>query len=256
MREVCFRKEDVYRGDLILVNEDFALKRQNAVQRLVPADSRYPEVLLGNRAASMLACLIREICGEAEIIPVSGYRSFEEQTKIYEDALMEHGESFTRKYVALPDHSEHQTGLAIDVGQAVTELDFICPEFPYEGICQKFREKAPRYGFVERYGKEKENVTKIGWEPWHFRYVGVPHARFMKEHAICLEEYIELIRQYPYPEKALEIKGEEWTASVSYLRQSTEEMFVTLPEDVLYQVSGNNVDGFILTVWSENTNGE
>lgn len=72
MREVCFRKEDVYRGDLILVNEDFALKRQNAVQRLVPADSRYPEVLLGNRAASMLACLIREICGEAEIIPVSG----------------------------------------------------------------------------------------------------------------------------------------------------------------------------------------
>lgn len=82
MREVCFRKEDVYRGDLILVNEDFALKKQNAVQRLVPADSRYPEVLLGNRAASMLACLIREICGEADIIPVSGYRSFEEQTKI------------------------------------------------------------------------------------------------------------------------------------------------------------------------------
>ena len=241
---------------LQLVSPDYPVSTIPSAHDLIPAFEEFPDILMERYVAYALQALIKKLNAYGKIVPVSGFRTQQEQQKIWDDALKQHGLIYTQKYVAIPGCSEHQTGLAIDVGQAVTELDFICPEFPYEGICQKFREKAPRYGFVERYGKEKENVTKIGWEPWHFRYVGVPHARFMKEHAICLEEYIELIRQYPYPEKALEIKGEEWTASVSYLRQSTEEMFVTLPEDILYQVSGNNVDGFILTVWSENTNGE
>lgn len=251
MCEIYLQKEDIYTGELILVNEQFPLRKRKKEERLIPADEKYPEILLGNKAASMLGSLLREIRAEQQIVPVSGYRSLEEQTSIYEDTMREHGETFTRQYVALPNHSEHQTGLAIDLGRAAEEIDFICPEFPYDGICGKFRDRAAAYGFIERYGKEKENVTGIGWEPWHFRYVGAPHAMLMCERGICLEEYIELVKQYPYGEHSLEVVCDGWKASVSYQQPDTDRTKVEVPEDTLYQVSGNNVDGFILTIWEE-----
>ena len=68
--------------------------------------------------------------------------------------------------------------------------------FLYDGICKEFRREMAAYGFVERYPKGKEEITGIGHEPWHFRYVGVPHARFMEERNITLGEYLELLRQY------------------------------------------------------------
>ena len=70
-------------------------------------------------------------------------------------------------------------------------MDFICPEFPYDGICGHFRALAPDYGFILRYTKEKEAITGISEEPWHFRYVGVPHARIITDRGLCLEEYWE-----------------------------------------------------------------
>lgn len=73
------------------------------------------------------------------IVPVSGYRSLNEQMDIYNDSLKDNGEDFTRKYVALPKHSEHQTGLAIDLGLNKEKIDFIRPDFPYDGICGTFR---------------------------------------------------------------------------------------------------------------------
>ena len=75
--------------------------------------------------------------------------------------------------------SEHQTGLAIDLGLASEEIDVIRPNFPYSGVCAAFRKQAADYGFILRYPAGKEAVTGIAYEPWHFRYVGVPHARFM-----------------------------------------------------------------------------
>ena len=122
--------------------------------------------------------------------PVSGWRSFEEQTDIYQNSLVKNGRSFTRKYVALPGHSEHQTGLAIDLGLRGPELDFIRPDFPYTGICQRFRERAVDFGFVERYPAGKEAVTGITHEPWHFRYVGPAHAREIVRRGLALEEYL------------------------------------------------------------------
>lgn len=114
----------------------------------------------------------------------------EEQEKLYQNALTESGPQFTEQYVALPGHSEHQTGLAIDLGLRQPEIDLIRPAFPYEGICQKFRELAPLYGFVERYPENKEAVTGIAHEPWHFRYVGCPHAQCMTGLGLTLEEYL------------------------------------------------------------------
>ena len=110
--------------------------------------------------------------------------------------MAEHGETFTRQYVALPGCSEHQTGLAIDLGKAAGYIDFIRPAFPYDGVCGRFRRLAARYGFIERYQRGKEEVTGISAEPWHFRYVGAPHAQLMETNGLCLEEYRDFLRQH------------------------------------------------------------
>ena len=147
------------------------------------------QVLLEQCAATALNQLMEELDGWQYITAVSGWRSQEEQCEIYLQSLLENGEEFTNKFVARPGHSEHQTGLAIDLGLKQPDIDFLRPNFPYEGICQTFRELAADYGFIERYPAGKEAITGIAHEPWHFRYVGVPHAKIMVDHNWTLEEY-------------------------------------------------------------------
>ncbi len=171
---------------LVLVNARHACPEETL--DLVPVGGS--PVLLDREAARALDALMAQLDGWRSIVPVSGWRSLEEQTAIYQDSLAENGPEFTRKFVALPGHSEHQTGLAIDLGLRGPEVDFIRPDFPYEGICQRFRERAADFGFVERYPAGKEAVTGIAHEPWHFRYVGVPHARDMVRRGLVLEEYL------------------------------------------------------------------
>lgn len=176
-------------NSLILVN------RQNPYtmsirQNLTPVLPAFPRILLEREAAHALSRLMEKLGGWGNILPVSGWRSFDEQEKIYLDSLRDNGREFTRQFVALPGHSEHQTGLAIDLGLRGESVDFIRPDFPYDGICQRFRELAPAYGFIERYPAGKEGVTGIAHEPWHFRYVGAPHAESMARQGLCLEEYL------------------------------------------------------------------
>ncbi len=175
---------------LILVNLQHGIPA-GMEQDLIPAHKDYPEILLEREAAVALSRLMEELDGWKYIVPVSGWRSMEEQQTIYDDSLRDNGLEFTKKFVALPGHSEHQTGLAIDLGLRQKEIDFIRPAFPYEGICQTFRELASAYGFIERYPAGKEAITGIAHEPWHFRYVGTPHAETITKAGLTLEEYLK-----------------------------------------------------------------
>lgn len=176
-------------NSLVLVNGRHAYLPDTA-QDLIPVHKDYPHILLEREAAGALSRMMERLGGWEFIAPVSGWRSFAEQLEIYEGSLRENGPEFTAKYVAMPGHSEHQTGLAIDLGLRQPEIDFIRPAFPYEGICQKFRELAPAYGFIERYPKGKEHITGIAHEPWHFRYVNTPHSEVMTFQGLTLEEYL------------------------------------------------------------------
>lgn len=249
MKAVSLQKQDIYTGNLILVNGEYGYKEE-ASGMLLPVLNEFSHILLQHRAVVLLSSLMEEISGWENIVPVSGWRSGKEQQEIWDDSIEENGEEFTQKYVAVPGHSEHQTGLAIDLGLKQEVIDFIRPDFPYTGICQTFRKRAAEYGFIERYPSGKEAVTGIGHEPWHFRYVGVPHASIMREKNMTLEEYISFVRKFPYSKMHYCYNSGNGEILVSYLKaQENDETAFEIDEDLPYCVSGNNIDGFIITQW-------
>lgn len=243
MKTMFYSAADMHRGAVILVNRSYPLREQKP-PALCPADERYPDILLARHAARLLGECIAACRGAREIVPVSGWRSQAEQQRIWDGAMAESGEAFTRQYVALPGCSEHQTGLAIDLGAAAEHIDFIRPDFPEDGVCGNFRRVAASYGFVQRYRKEKEALTSIAEEPWHFRYVGVPHALLMEENGLCLEEYGDFVRQKPRHCRMRDGK----TATVRYLPCPGPAVELEEPEGC-YQLSGDNDGGFFVTVW-------
>ena len=119
----------------------------------------------------------------------------------------------------------------------------------YTGICGAFRQKAADYGFIERYPKGREAITGIAHEPWHFRFVGYPHSKIMQNNDLTLEEYILFIKDYPYDRKHFRICEKSKEIEVFYVKARPETTEVILSEDTCYQISGNNVDGFIVTIW-------
>lgn len=183
-------------NSLILVNGLYPCPA-DAERDLIPVCADHPDILLEREAVRALSRIMEQLGGWGSIVPVSGWRSSEEQLALYGHSLRENGPEFTEKFVAAPGHSEHETSLAIDLGLRQAEIDLICPAFPYEGICQKFRELAPAYGFVERYPRGKEHITGIAHEPWHFRYVNTPHSEIMAFRGLTLEEYLAWIKYAP-----------------------------------------------------------
>lgn len=256
MKKIILQEENIYTGNLILVNEEFGIRGESP-GFLIPALDRQPEILLQRSAATLLNYLMQKIRGWQSIVPVSGFRSFQEQQAIWDDSLRENGREFTEKYVALPGHSEHQTGLAIDLGLRQDEIDFICPEFPDDGICRTFRQSAAAYGFILRYPAGKKHITGIEHEPWHFRYVGTPHAQIMEDRGLTLEEYIDFLRQFSYGDHPYTLRQDGQELQISFLSTASvgglpDRCFaVDLPDSHPYTVSGNNVDGFILTEWRQ-----
>lgn len=261
-REVSFTlqldREEVHRGHLLLVNADNPVRSARAC--LLPVSDAgnmhafQPAIELEEVCMRHLAALLAAVQASDDIVVVSGYRSQEEQRAIYEDSLRDNGPEYTASYVALPGRSEHQTGLAVDVGERKAgELDFIAPSFPDEGKCLAFKEEAARYGFIQRYQEGKRAITGIACEPWHYRYVGSPHAQWMKRLNYCLEEYVQYVKSFEFDGEWLELVSEGPRAAAYYVRaEENGPTEISLPVCGSYQVSGNNVDGFIVTVYGMN----
>lgn len=251
MSAVTFTKEDSHTGSLILVSPGFSLMNVPDEKKMAPAVPDQPEVLLDATAGMHLNGLLNHIRSGRKITAVSGYRTQEEQEQIWNDSIRDNGREFTRQYVAIPGHSEHQTGLAIDLGENKEPVDFIRPAFPRNGICERFRQEAPRFGFIERYRKGKEPVTGISEEPWHFRYVGYPHSMIMAERNLTLEEYISFLKCSTAPSRPFYYRdsftGSAKEMAIFYLPVE-EQTRTELPEEGLCHFSGTNEGGVIVTI--------
>lgn len=141
----------------------------------------------------------------------SGFRSYELQQSLYTRYSQRDGKEAADRYSARPGHSEHQTGLAID-------LNSITSAFANTKEGKWVAENCHEYGFILRYPKEKETQTGYMYEAWHIRYVGVEVAKNIYESGLCLEEYYGITSVYAS-------SGEEITEAPA-LQEST-----TLPEE-------------------------
>lgn len=250
MSTLRFTTGDVERGHLILVNPSHLIKEEPSGGRLVPVNGA--QLLLEKQTAKRLSRVMALLDCSHEIVPVSGYRTRREQEEIYAASLREHGAGFTEKYVALPGCSEHQTGLAIDLALNRGPVDFIRPDFPYTGVCARFRLLSVQYGFIERYPAGRETITRIAHEPWHFRYVGYPHSEIMTTENLTLEEYTYFLKQFCHPGKPLRFNSRAYHYEIFFVPvQGSRETLVEVPDGTSYQASGNNVDGVVVTRWKE-----
>ena len=237
------------RGYLQLINHTHPLRQRPQAEQLLPLGP----VLLERQAARLLTALLQKCGGQEAIAAVSGYRSAAEQQQIYDSCLAQEGPEFTRRYVAQPGSSEHESGLAIDLGYAPQgeALDFIRPAFPYEeALCQRFRHYAPYYGFIERYQKQNQSLTHIAAEPWHFRYLGYPHSLLLQRRGCALEQYLQLLRNFPQGGKHLRVQLGRRHFEIFYQQAASHgATVISLPGHLPYQISGDNDGGFIVTLW-------
>ena len=119
------------------------------------------------------------------IIINSAYRSYKKQEELYNQYLSQYGKEYTDAYAARPGHSEHQTGLTVDVTTYGSNGD----NFDKTEAFKWLQDNAHLYGFILRYPKGKEDITGYDYESWHYRYVGVDAATTIHDNDITFDEY-------------------------------------------------------------------
>ncbi len=251
---LSFSGKDIHSGDLVLVSSAYAfdfeanedsLDLKNILEnQSYPYQTEKPEYAVAGRILPHLDRMIAacdEAIGTKETGITSAYRTKEYQQGVMDEITEAYGEDYANKYVATPGYSEHHTGLAVDVG--IFYEDGSQGTFSESENAVWMRQNCHKFGFVRRYAEDKTAITGISNEAWHFRYVGMPHAYFMAANNLCLEEYIDYLRDHTSEEAPLSVTCEDGTYEIYF----TAEAEIDEPEGE-YTVSGNNVDGMIVTI--------
>ena len=183
-----------------------------------PADLTVPAVALGKSSAleemhlrSEAAKYLRSMFSHAKqdavnLILLSGFRSHALQEAVYGNYASAFGVSQADTFSARAGHSEHQTGLAADIGaqNRRCELD-ICFKDTAEG--RWLAANAHRFGYIIRYQENTQKITGYQFEPWHLRYVGVDLANQIYVSKLTMEEFFGLKTYSTYPAMPYEIKN-------------------------------------------------
>lgn len=175
---------------LVLVNKKNQLPKNFVPPKLTLLDEKYAtkDKYMREEAAIAFENLSRDasILGY-QIIATSTYRSYDYQQELYNYYVKEKGQTYADNCSARPGHSEHQTGLAVDVMGSNNDYD----KFEESDEFDWMKNNAHLYGFIMRYPKDKTQQTGFKYEPWHYRYVGVNAAKTIYSENLILEEYID-----------------------------------------------------------------
>ncbi len=184
-------------GYLFLVNRDFTLTADYVPRDLVMPDVKRVSdaVLLRQDAARGLEELFTAAKEEMgfTLVAVSGYRSYSTQNAIFARKVESAGKKNAMLLVAPPGCSEHQLGLAMDIGTSRDHSLTFAFGKTEEGMW--VAENCWRFGFIVRYKDEWTDVTGYSYEPWHLRYVGAEHAKQIYESDIPFEYYIGQLKE-------------------------------------------------------------
>ena len=186
--------------NLILVNKDNPIPDNYKPEVTIVEENFKVDTRIKDAALQMLTDARQQ--GLSPVI-CSAYRETNYQKMLFNKKVKEYkkqGYSQSRAeeqaalWVTIPGTSEHEIGLSLDI---VSKEYQILDEKQESTDVQKWlMEHCYEYGFILRYPTNKKDITKINYEPWHYRYVGVENAMFMKEKGFCLEEYIEYLKSF------------------------------------------------------------
>lgn len=180
---------------LILVNRENPMINEEKYKKVLCESIYANNRTLEEKTYEYFLKLKKFIKRQGYIIDIeSGYRSRQYQEKVWNECLKLHGLEHTKRFVARPGYSEHQTGLAVDFLLYENNTFYEERKMENHPVLQLVANNAYKYGFIVRYPKGKEHVTGYGYEPWHLRYIGNKKiARYIKENNLCLEEYLDTI---------------------------------------------------------------
>ena len=177
---------------LVVVNSDYCVPENFEIELVT--------LSCGERVEKRIYPDLQDMFDDAlksgvDLVVRSGYRSSEEQMELMTAKISEFKSSGlggseakekALQWVAAPGTSEHQLGFAVDINAENKTTD----EEAYRWLSLN----AHKYGFILRYPDDKSHITKISYEPWHFRYVGKTHAEKLYEQGLCLEEYVKIVK--------------------------------------------------------------
>ena len=186
--------------ELLLVNKNHKVPQGYTVELEEVENVHQVDKRIAESLKQMLSDARKE--GLSPII-CSSYRTNAKQQKLYNNKVREYkrwgcsseeAEELASYWVAIPGTGEHETGLAVDI---VSKNYQILDEKQEQTDVQRWLiDNSYKYGFTLRYPTDKKDITMINYEPWHYRYVGIDNATYMKEHDMCLEEYIDYLKQF------------------------------------------------------------
>ena len=241
---------DISHGSLLLINNDhrfdipdepgfIAINESKASSYRVTSDRMMISPLAIEPLNDMMDAFHDET-GISSVTVISAFRDYEKQQETLNDYIKLVGRAEAPKWASLPGHSEHQAGLAVDFG---LYSGGALRTFTGTGVYAWFKENSYKYGYILRFPDDKSEITETAHEAWHFRYVGEPHAYLMHENNWCLEEYVELLREYT-PSETYSVTYDDRDYEIFY----TSDTEIPIPFDCEFDISGNNVDGFIVTL--------
>ncbi|NMD71488.1 VanY-A/VanY-F/VanY-M family D-Ala-D-Ala carboxypeptidase [Bacillus sp. DNRA2] len=248
INRVEITEDQIYQGDLLLVNNNYPVHQESIKSDIVNlsanSDLAQSYALLGSDIylSADIAHKFKEMVESAKkeglqyFAITSGFRDFDEQSVLYQN--------MGSAYALPPGYSEHNLGLSLDVGSTQMKMA-VAPEGKW------IEENAWKFGFVLRYPKDKAKITGIQYEPWHIRYVGLPHSAIMKEKNFSLEEYMDFLTE----QKSISttIDGDKY--EITYYPLS-EDTTIQVPSNLPWEISGNNIDGVIVTVYPKTINND
>ena len=241
---------DIQRGNLLLINHEHSTNLPDersfvriANEKTLSYRVTVDDLLLAEAAIAPLNDMMDSFFAETgrnTVAVISAYRDFARQEEILREYIALVGSVEALRWAARPGHSEHHTGLAVDLGMY---SNGVLRTFLGTGVYSWFERNSHEYGFILRYPAEKSEITKTAYEPWHYRYIGLPHAQIVHSNGWCLEEYIEILMSHTRSEPFVEVYDDG-----EYEIYYTADMEIFIPYDSEFDISGNNIDGFIVTI--------
>ncbi len=175
----------------VLVNKSRRLSEDYVPNDLISIDSKCSnnkQLMRKNAAKNLNNMCFEMLLMDTKLSVISSYRSYEKQKDLFTYFVKKEGVERAIISSAMPGHSEHQTGLAADI----TFYNYKHSDIHTTNAYIWIKNNMHRFGFIERYPKEKKEITGYIYEPWHIRYVGKKIASYIYEHNITFDEYYKI----------------------------------------------------------------